>query len=224
MQAIMETIFNVLYLSTVITLGLIMLSHTKENKMNRLFGAMTLLLGFGDAFHLVPRSYALFTTGLEANATALGFGKFVTSITMTVFYVILYRIWIEKYRVQESKTLSMTIYSLAVIRIVLCLFPQNDWFNFYQPVSWGIYRNLPFAIMGAIILVLFYQQAKKQSDLIFKFMWLAITLSFGFYVPVVLWAKTYSWIGMLMIPKTIAYVWIVIMGFKQMRQTIKGRM
>lgn len=221
MQAIMETTFNVLYLSTVITLGLIMLSHSKENKMNRLFGTMTLLLGFGDAFHLVPRSYALFTTGLEANAAALGFGKFITSITMTVFYVILYRIWIEKYRVQESKTLSMTVYSLAVIRIVLCLFPQNDWFNFYQPVSWGIYRNLPFAIMGAIILVLFYQQAKKQNDPIFKFMWLAITLSFGFYVPVVLWAKTYSWIGMLMIPKTIAYVWIVFMGFKQMRQSSK---
>ena len=29
----------------------------------------------------------------DANAAALGFGKFVTSITMTVFYLLLYYIW-----------------------------------------------------------------------------------------------------------------------------------
>ena len=57
---------------------------------------MAALLGAGDSFHLVPRSYALWTNGLEANAAALGFGKFVTSITMTVFYLILYYIWLDR--------------------------------------------------------------------------------------------------------------------------------
>ena len=45
-------------------------------------------------------------------------------------------------------------------------------------------------------------------------MWLAVTLSFLFYVPVVLWSGVWPAIGMLMIPKTLAYVWIVWMGWR----------
>ncbi len=49
---------------------------------------------------------------------------------------------------------------------------------------------------------------------------LAIALSFGFYIPVVLWGNTVSWVGMLMIPKTLAYVWIVFMGYNEFKATI----
>ncbi|MDF2675327.1 MAG: hypothetical protein K0R09_3599, partial [Clostridiales bacterium] len=40
-------------------------------------------------------------------------------------------------------------------------------------------------------------------------------LSFSLYIPVVLWANTISWIGILMIPKTLAYVWVVVIGYKE---------
>lgn len=42
-------------------------------------------------------------------------------------------------------------------------------------------------------------------------------LSFGFYIPVVLWADTVPVIGMLMIPKTCAYVWTVVIGWRAMK-------
>lgn len=45
-------------------------------------------------------------------------------------------------------------------------------------------------------------------------MWLAILLSFAFYIPVVLWAEVSPMIGMLMLPKTCMYVWMVVMGYK----------
>ena len=216
MQAIMETIFDVLYLGTVITLGIIMIkrARVKNDKQYLLFGVMAVVLGCGDAFHLVPRAYALLTTGLEANAAALGIGKLITSITMTGFYVILYTIWEKRYKITGNKALTYTIYSLAFIRIILCLFPQNQWLTFNASVSWAIYRNIPFAIMGLIIIWLFYKKAKEHNDKSLRFMWLAIVLSFGFYIPVVLWAQTINWIGILMIPKTIAYVWVIIMGFR----------
>ncbi len=136
MQAIMETLFDILYLSTVITLGFIMIRKSGNNKQYKLFGLMAVLLGFGDAFHLIPRAYALLTTDLEANAAALGIGKLITSITMTIFYVLLYTIWKIRYSITESKTLTFIIYSLAAVRIALCLFPQNEWVNYYAPVSW----------------------------------------------------------------------------------------
>lgn len=75
MQAIMETLFDIVYLTTVITLGFLMIKGNKGNKQFLLFGIMAVVLGCGDAFHLIPRSYALCTTGLENHAAALGIGK-----------------------------------------------------------------------------------------------------------------------------------------------------
>lgn len=217
MQAIMETLFNIGYLSAVTVIGVIMLKGAKDNKPFKLFGLMTLLLGFGDAFHLAPRSYALFTTGIEANAAALGFGKLVTSITMTLFYLMLYTFLKQHYALKNTKRMDLSMVGLAAVRIALCLFPQNNWFSVDQPLSWGIYRNIPFAVMGLIVLVISFIYARRQEDTYYKHMWLAITLSFAFYVPVVLFAKAIPVIGALMIPKTLAYVWIVVMGYRDFK-------
>lgn len=213
-QAIMESLFDAVYLILVIVLGIIMLTKAKDNRLYRLFGLMAVVLGGGDAFHLVPRAYGLLTTGFEANAAALGIGKFITSITMTLFYVILYHIWRMHYQVKNKKWLTTLIYGLAILRIALCLFPQNNWLTYNASVSWGIYRNIPFALMGIIIIVLFYNEAKRKNDKYFRFMWLAIVFSFAFYIPVVLWSSVLPGIGILMIPKTLAYVWIVFMGYQ----------
>ena len=49
-----------------------------------MFGIMAVLLGSGDAFHLVPRAVALCTTGLENFTVQMGLEKWITSITMTI--------------------------------------------------------------------------------------------------------------------------------------------
>ena len=65
MQAIVETLFGACYLTSVITIGILMIAGSKGNRQFSLFGWMAVLLGCGDAFHLVPRALALCTTGLE---------------------------------------------------------------------------------------------------------------------------------------------------------------
>lgn len=216
MQAIVETLFDAVYLVSVITIGIMMIVKCKGEKQYRLFGIMAVVLGVGDSFHLVPRALALCTTGLENFTTALGTGKFVTSITMTVFYILLYYVWRIRYDVKGKNGITAAVYFLAGLRIVLCLFPQNGWLSTEAPLSWGIYRNIPFALMGLLIIVLFYKSAKENNDKSFRWMWLTIVLSFGFYIPVVLWADTIPMIGMLMIPKTCAYVWTVLIGYTAM--------
>lgn len=125
MQAIMETLFDIFYLTSVITLGILMASRKQAQKQYRLFGIMAILLGFGDAFHLIPRAFALWTTGLENHAFSLGMGKLITSITMTIFYVILYHVWRLRYHITEKKGLTAIIYILAFLRIILCLCPPE---------------------------------------------------------------------------------------------------
>ncbi|MBD5540626.1 MAG: hypothetical protein HDR00_05445 [Lachnospiraceae bacterium] len=221
MRAIMETLFDIVYLILVITTGLRMMNKGRKEKQYFLFGVMAVILGTGDAFHLLPRAYALCTTGLENFTAALGVGKLVTSVTMTVFYVLLYYVWRIRYHVQSGTGLSICICLLAVSRIALCLFPQNKWTSADAPLSWGIYRNIPFVLLGALIIVLFYKKAHETNDRAFRFMWLAIVLSFGFYIPVVLFADAVPMIGMLMIPKTCAYVWAVLMGYYDMKRNLQ---
>lgn len=85
MQAIVETLFDAVYLFSVIATGITMIRKSNGNQEYKLFGIMAVVLGAGDAFHLVPRALALCTTGLENFTVALGTGKLITSITMTVF-------------------------------------------------------------------------------------------------------------------------------------------
>lgn len=217
MQAIVETLFDAVYLISVITIGILMIRGSKGRSQYRLFGVMAVVLGAGDSFHLVPRALALCTTGLENYTVPLGLGKWITSITMTIFYVILYYVWRQRYQTKGQNSITAAVYILAGLRIVLCMMPQNDWLSASAPLSWGIWRNIPFALLGLLIIVLFYRSAKERNDHAFRWMWLTIVLSFGFYIPVVLWADAVPMVGMLMIPKTCAYVWTVLIGYQAMK-------
>lgn len=217
-QAIAETIFDICYLGFALITGLTMLMKGK-NSLVKKTGLMAALLGAGDSFHLIPRSYALWTTGLEANAAALGFGKFITSITMTAFYLLLYYVWRERYRIRGQKSLTAAMWGLSILRVALCLLPQNQWLTYRQPLLFGVLRNIPFAIMGIIVIAIFARETKKTEDQVFRFMPLAVFLSFGFYLPVVLFSGIAPVIGILMIPKTMAYVWIILMCRKLYRQS-----
>ena len=221
MQAIIETLFDLVYLVTVITVGIRMIRSSKCGSQFRLFGWMAVVLGAGDSFHLVPRALALCTTGLENYVVPLGLGKWITSVTMTVFYVLLYYVWRKRYQVKGQKSATLAVYLLSAARVALCMMPQNKWLEAQSPLSWGIYRNIPFALLGLLVIVLFYRSAKETDDTAFRWMWLTIVLSFGFYIPVVLWANAIPMIGMLMIPKTCAYVWTVLIGYSAMKKECK---
>ena len=217
MQAIFETTFDVIYLCTVITLGVFMICKSKGRKQYLLYGIMAVTLGAGDSFHLVPRAVALCTTGLESYTAALGIGKLITSVTMTAFYVLLYYVWRCRYKITGKRGITAAVWGLSALRVILCLMPQNEWTSPDAPLSWGIFRNIPFALLGLMIIILSFRSSRQNGDREFRFLWLTIVLSFGFYIPVVLWADAVPLIGMLMIPKTCAYVWTVLIGFNSLR-------
>ncbi|MBP8714952.1 MAG: hypothetical protein KBH85_06130 [Lachnospiraceae bacterium] len=217
MQAIFETLFDIVYLITVITLGVLMIRGSRGRKQYLIYGIMAVTLGCGDSFHLVPRAIALCTTGLADYTAALGIGKLVTSITMTIFYVLLYYVWRMRYEVNGKSSITAAVWLLSLTRIILCLFPQNRWTSTDAPLFWDIIRNIPFALLGILIIILFYRSAKENRDTPFKNLWLTIVLSFACYIPVVLFAGTMPAIGILMIPKTCAYVWAVIIGYNAMK-------
>lgn len=112
MQAIVETIFDTVYLFSVITIGILMIRKSKGNRQFIMFGIMAVILGSGDAFHLVPRATALCTTGLENFTVQLGLGKWITSITMTIFmlFSIIYGVSVIRLRaIKQLQQLFMVL-------------------------------------------------------------------------------------------------------------------
>ncbi len=76
----------------------------------------------------------------------------------------------------------------------------------------GIYRNLPFAVTGLCLVILFALSGDTGGYGLWR-MSVAIVISFACYFLVVLWGKKKPMVGMLMMPKTAAYVWMICMGF-----------
>ncbi len=204
-----EAVFDILYLAAATVIGVVLLITSQGNPPRMWAGIMAFVLAGGDAFHLIPRIRVIFTDDEESLRTALGRGKQITSITMTLFYVILYYIGTLIFTLANAGTWAFFVCSLALIRIALCFLPQNQWAERYPPVRWGILRNVPFFTLGATVAALYYVFRKASPGL--GLAWLAIILSFLFYLPVVLWANRNPKIGMLMLPKTAVYVWLLIM-------------
>ena len=209
-----ESTFDILYLVFAITSGWIILRRAK-NRTGKLMGISALVLGCGDAFHLIPRVLNYFVDG--DFTAALGIGKLVTSITMTVFYVLLYYVWLGRFRMPENRSITIALYGLTAIRVALCAFPQNGWLENSSDMTWGIIRNIPFVIIGAIVCLLFYQ--KKSEDRLFRFVWLYILLSFLFYIPVAVGAGAVPILGMLMLPKTVCYILLITVFLRAVPKT-----
>lgn len=204
-----EAAFDILYLCTALVLGIIILASALSFA-KLLFGIMTLVLVSGDSFHLIPRIASALSDSPDRFRRSLGLGKMITSIGMTVFYVLLWHIGILSFSPSGAAFWTILVYILAAVRIALCLMPQNKWTQGGALPSWNIYRNIPFFLLGATAIVLFIIFRDSVTSL--SFMWLAVLLSFLFYVPVILWSDKYPKLGMLMIPKTCAYIWIISMG------------
>lgn len=211
-----ESVFCAGYLLFAVVAGIIFLlarsgAHPGYASM---CAAMTLLLGAGDAFHLVPRILANVhgetddPAEQKRRAFWLGLGNLVSSITMTIFYLLLFEAILRVPGAAETERIGQNfvrvlLAALAVIRVVLCLFPQNNWFSREGNPMWGIIRNVPFVAMGIVTvlyLLIWYQEWQLA---------LLVALSFACYMGVVLYAHEKPMMGMLMIPKTICYICLI---------------
>ncbi|MBP3736446.1 MAG: hypothetical protein J6I56_05440 [Lachnospiraceae bacterium] len=204
-----ESAFDIIYLLTALIAGILILKKAGD-RTEKQMGMAVLILGCGDAFHLVPRVLNYF---VDADFTAaLGIGKLVTSVTMTIFYVLLYRIGCGLYRQGEEKGTRTAVLSLAILRIAVCLLPGNGWLTNSSSMLWGILRNIPFVLLGILVMRLFYQNRAKIRQ--FGNVWLYILLSFAFYIPVAVFAGIVSMLGMLMLPKTICYMALIFVFYR----------
>lgn len=209
---LIEPLFDIAYLGLVIALGIRL--FLEKNKSAKRFSLMTLLLGLGDAFHLIPRVIShLSPGGFEAHISLLSWGELMTGITMTLFYLLFYYYYRELSK-DDNRNKTLVVYALVALRIALLLLPQNEW-GTKGNYTFGLIRNIPFAILG-ILLILWTWKYRKTPGL--QYTAPLIFASFLFYLPVVIGARFIPALGALMIPKTVAYIFLVVVGYKHFLQ------
>ena len=168
MPDIMEAIFDICYLLFDLVAGVIFLTKANGNMLFTLYGILTLTLCGGDAFHLVPRIIRAFKGTNEKIKRQLGIGLQVSSITMTVFYIILLYIWKLTFSTLKAPFIvEAMIYVSAIIRIVVCFLPQNNWTPEEGNRKLSVIRNAVFAVTG-IGVILLYAISGNMYDLLLK--------------------------------------------------------
>ena len=194
--------------------GILFFVFSKGNPLFILYGVLTLTLCGGDAFHLVSRVIRTVRGSSDKIKSQMGRGLQISSITMTVFYIILMYVW--KYTFPELNApvvVEAMIWISAIIRIIVCLFPQNNWTAENGNMKLSIIRNAVFAVTGIGVIIL-YAISGNTNGYHMTRMVAAIIISFGCYLPVTLFSKTKPKVGLLMIPKTCAYMWVIVMGLQ----------
>lgn len=215
-QAWMEIIFNVAYLIVVWGLVVAMLRKQgqlppAQSRLRELFVLAFGLLALGDTGHVGFRVWAyLQGDPLTANPSGdglglVGFGALATAVTVTLFYVVMLFIWRERFH-RSLGLFGAFLLAMAGLRLLIMLFPQNQWSSTIPPQPWSLYRNLPLTILGLGVAYLILRDATAENDRAFRLIGIMILVSYAFYVPVILFVQQVPAVGMLMIPKTLAYV------------------
>ena len=128
MPDIMEAVFDAVYLLFDLVAGIVFFTMAQGRPLFVLYGILTLTLCGGDAFHLVPRIFRAFRGSTPKIKHLMGTGLQISSITMTAFYVILLFIWKLTFPgFAAPAAVEVMIWASAIIRIAVCLLPQNNW-------------------------------------------------------------------------------------------------
>jgi hypothetical protein len=215
-----EVIFNISYLIVIWTI--VVLMAIKQNQVapqNRSLARRVMwafaLLALGDTGHVGFRVIAYARGGLAANPVLVGAGAFSTAFTLTIFYMLMVDIW----RLRFQKPLGWFGWSLlaaGVVRMVILLFPQNEWWQVTAPYNWSLLRNGLLVIQGVGVMYLILRDAIRTNDRAFLWIGIMIALSYLFYAPVILWAQWEPMLGMLMIPKTCAYLGVAFIAYREL--------
>ncbi len=228
-----ESLFNITYLVVVWFFVYLMSKYIKtvepqNRKTAGLVRMAFILLAAGDTGHVGFRVLAHLLGGIDTQVTLLGtqmslvgLGSLATAYTVTLFYMLFVYVWQSRYQ-QKATWFTNILLAAGVFRLAFMALPANNWGSLLPPQPVSLYRNLPLILQGIGIMGLILYSAYRSNDTPFKWIGWMIAVSYAFYLPVILFAHRFPLIGMLMIPKTCAYLVVAWIAYKGLWQPSKA--
>jgi len=219
-----EIIFNITYLIVVWGLVITMflrrgeLSAEKRHLANLIIAAFA-LLALGDTGHVGFRVWAYALDGLESQVTILGrsislvgVGALMTAVTVTLFYMIMLEVWRVRFN-RRYGTFEYFLLITGATRLYMLTLSINEWWRVVPEQPWSTIRNIPLMILGLGLAYLILRDSIANNDTTFRWIGVSILVSYACYIPVILFVQQAPMIGMLMIPKTVAYLAIGFLAY-----------
>lgn len=222
-----EVIFNVGYLIAIWGIVVAMALHRdRVAPQSRRLAALArwafALLALGDTAHVGLRVWAYAAGELESTVAILGreiglvgLGALATSVTVTLFYVLMLMLWQARFG-KPYGWFGAMLFAMAGLRLLLMIPAVNQWNSVTPPQPWSIVRNLPLVVAGLGVAYLILRDALAAHDRPFVWVGALILLSYAMYIPVILFVQQAPMVGMLMIPKTLAYVGIAVVLWRSL--------
>jgi len=216
-RIVFEILFNIFYLVFIWFIVFLMIKNFSRvsnslKKISSLIRLAFIFLAVGDTGHVGFRVIAYLTGGLEKSSDLVGIGMLATAVTVTFFYMLMVYIWSEQFG-KKIGWVGLTMLAAGFIRLIIMFLPGNEWGSIVPPQPMGIIRNLPLIYQGlGIMILLFRDSAKTKNKPFLKISWM-IFLSYLFYIPVILFADKVPLLGLLMIPKTCAYLAVAVIAY-----------
>ncbi|MGW8251896.1 MAG: hypothetical protein ACWGO1_14740 [Anaerolineales bacterium] len=226
--------FNITYLIVVWGLVGVMIARRRQVAVEdwpaaRLVIWAFALLALGDTGHVGFRVLAYALGSLEAQVSVLGvqlglvgLGALSTAITVTIFYMLMLVLWRERFDRQYG-WFEYLLFAAGFFRLAFMLLPVNQWNSVVPPQPWSTLRNLPLMLQGLGVAYLFLRDAGAAGDRTFRWMGIMVLVSYACYIPVILFVQQIPVLGMLMIPKTMAYVAIGFLAYHDLYQVRSAR-
>ncbi len=222
-----EIIFNIAYLIAVWAIVILMtVQRDRVAPQDRRVAALGrwafFLLALGDTGHVGFRVWAYSTGSLESTVSVLGravglvgLGALATAVTVTFFYVLVLMMW-QARTGKPYGWFGALLFAMAGLRLLLMIPAVNQWNSVVPPQPWSIVRNLPLTVAGLGVAYLILRDALRTHDRPFVWVGSLIVLSYAMYIPVILFVQQAPMVGMLMIPKTLAYVGIAVVLYRSL--------
>ncbi len=229
-----EISFNVAYLIVVWWMGALMtvrmdaVAPDDRRVAKRILWAFA-LLAIGDAGHVGFRVLAYALGGLEATPVVLGtplslvgLGALATAVTVTFFYVLVLDVWRVRFH-RRYGWFEYLLLTAASVRLLVMMLPQNAWDSVVPPQPWSTIRNIPLMVLGLGAAYLIVRDARAAHDRTFTWIGAMILVSYACYTPVIFFVQQNPLVGMLMIPKTLAYVAIALLAYQGLWRSGEAR-
>jgi hypothetical protein len=180
------------------------------------------LLAVGDTAHVGLRLVALAAGNPQRTAALgswrlplIGFGALCTAITVTGFYALLL-VAHQRLEVRRWGPFEQALLVVLLLRLVLLTFPQNAWGQVVTPQPWSMLRNLPLLVLTLGVGGLYLRGAGRVEQRWQRMIGALLLASVLCYLPVVLWIQKIPLLGLLMIPKSLAYLAVAMIVYRRL--------
>jgi hypothetical protein len=220
-----EISFNIGYLLAVWALVAMMTKQESslpesDAHLARPFRWAFVALALGDTSHVGLRVlvFALGDMGttirsFDRDIGLVGLGALLTAITVTIFYLLMLFVWKRRFKASFG-WFQVGLIIIALARFALMIPAQNQWGSAIPPQPWSLFRNVPLTLLGLGVAYLVLRDARALGDRSFTGIGLMMLVSYAFYIPVILFVQQAPLVGMLMIPKTLAYLVMAWIGIQ----------